>query len=197
VADSVDCGNEGDVAITDATSVDTLLGCESVDAAAAPPPPDDPDPPANQGPRPPTGSVPPSSNPPQAGGGGGGGGGASEPLSLDGLARTLTVSRAGRLAVTLRGEPGTTGRVTLATARKVKVGTKRRKLTLGRATFRVGARGTVRLSLRVSPSNRRALKKLKRVSAVITATAAGQPAVTARVTVKPPKAKKRRATRSP
>jgi hypothetical protein len=137
------------------------------------------------------GSVPPPSNPPQAGGGSGGGA-AEAPLSLSNLARTLTLSRTGRLTLRIQGEPGTSGRITVVSARKVKVGRKRKKLTLGRASFRLGGNGTAKVSMRVSGSSRRVMSKLKRVRAAVTATAAGQRAATARVTVKAPKPKRKR-----
>jgi Ca2+-binding RTX toxin-like protein len=208
VADTLDCGTEGDVAVVDFGTLDTFTGCEMIIAPAAPPPDPDPDPPVNPDPDPPVNPNPggvigstsqgAGSDTPAAPAetGGGASGGSARTLSLGQTAATLTASRTGQLTVTVQAPAGTQGRLTIATAAKVKVGkgkkAKRKIVTLATARFRVGASGLVKVPVTLSASNRKLLASLKKVKSVVTATAPRLRAAKANLTIKAPKPRKRR-----
>ena len=114
---------------------------------------------------------------------------------MRGNAATLTLSSRGRLTLTVQAPAGTSGLLTIVTASKVKVGSgkkaKRKVVTLAKVRFRVGAGGSVKVPVALSPANRKLVAGLKSVKTKVTASASGLSPATANLTVKAPKPKRK------
>ena len=161
LSEPVSCGPGADRATVDANDVvatDPQNGCETVDRAAGPPP----------------GGGGGGGGGSGGGGAGGGGGGASAAFPLAVSGSTLKVSRSGRVTVRLKclvtDAAGCNGTLKLASTRKVRVGGKRRTLSLGSKSFSVAPGKTARVVFKLSRANRTAVRRLKRVALRLTAT---------------------------
>jgi RTX calcium-binding nonapeptide repeat (4 copies) len=151
IAEPVSCGPGADQATVDANDIvatDPQNGCETVDRGAAAP---------------------------------GGGGGATTPgafpLSLG--ASSVKASKSGRVTIklkcTLTGAAGCNGTLRLASAKKVKIDGKRKSFSLGSKSFSIAPGKSARVVFKLSKANRAALKKLKRVKLLATATERAAP----------------------
>jgi Tol biopolymer transport system component len=109
---------------------------------------------------------------PGGSGGGGGGAGPTAPrkASFAASKRSIKVSKNGRFSFTFRAGAGLTGRVAFTSAKKVRIGAKRKKVTLVRKSFTVPASGKVKLKLKLSRKNLRILRKNRKVKTNVTVT---------------------------
>jgi polyhydroxybutyrate depolymerase len=96
------------------------------------------------------------------------------------------VSKTGRFTYTFRATPGRSGTAKLTSTRSVKVGAKRRKIKLPPASFTSPANGTVKLKLKLSRKNLKALKAHTSLPFKVSVTI-GSNTVAAKVKLKPPK----------
>jgi hypothetical protein len=100
--------------------------------------------------------------------------------------KSLRVSRSGRFTYRFTATRGSKGKAKLASTRKVKVGSKRRKLTVASKSFTSPASGTVKLKLKLPAKYLRALKRHTSVQFTVTVTIANKH-FSAKVKLKPPK----------
>jgi hypothetical protein len=118
---------------------------------------------------------------------GSGGAGPTAPAkaSFAGSKRSIKVSKKGAFSFRFRAGPGLTGRVVFASAKKVRVSAKRKKVTLVRKAFTVPPSGDVELRLKLSRKNLRTLRKNRKIrtNVTVTLTNAGGLASTAHTTV--------------
>ena len=108
-------------------------------------------------------------------GGGGPGGGdpgpvAPGPASFAASNRTIDVKKSGRFALRFRAAAGLTGRVTLVSAKKMRTGAKRKRVTLARRSFTVPASGQVVLKLKLTRKNLRVLRSNRKIKTDVTVT---------------------------
>lgn len=113
-----------------------------------------------------------------------------------GQKRTLRASRSGRFTFAFLAQPGLTGKVTLKSAKKLRLRPRGRKkrLSLGRKSFAVPGNATVKLRFKLSRKNRRVLRKKRKIkvkASMVLRNAAGKRTVaTRRFTLKAPKRKR-------
>jgi hypothetical protein len=106
------------------------------------------------------------------GGGGGGGAGPTAPAKASFAAskRSIKVSKNGRFSFKFRAGAGLTGRVAFTSAKKVRIGAKRKKITLVRKSFTVPASGKVNLKLKLSRKNLGILRKNRKIKTNVAVT---------------------------
>jgi hypothetical protein len=157
VREQLNCGPGADTAIVDALDVvpqDPGSLCEAVDREAA---------------------------------GGGGGGGATPAAPKPSLrSKRLSVHKK-RIAVKLRCPTGAakcTGKLTLKTASKVKVGRKRATVTVGKASYSVKAGKTSNVRVKLTSKGRSLMRRVKHVRVKLSVTPTGGKAATKRLTLK-------------
>ena len=92
------------------------------------------------------------------------------PASFAASNRTIDVKKSGRFALRFRAAAGLTGRVTLVSAKKVRTGAKRKRVTLARRSFTVPASGQVVLKLKLTQKNLRVLRSNRKIKTDVTVT---------------------------
>jgi hypothetical protein len=73
----------------------------------------------------------------------------------------------GVFTIPVRGCAGCAGRVTVTSAKKLRVKGKRKKVKLGTAAFKIGPNGTVTVKVKLSKANQALLKKVKKIPATV------------------------------
>jgi hypothetical protein len=132
-----------------------------------------------------------------AGGGGGGGGTTLQPPKRAVLAasRKVRVDRKGRFRYSVRGGSNLNGTITVKTASRVKVGSRRRVLTLVRPKrLQVGLDGSATVRMKLSKASLKVLKRYRRglrtKVTVVLVNGAGSATAQAKLTLLPPKRKR-------
>lgn len=105
-----------------------------------------------------------------------------------GSPKSARVSKTGSFSYSFSATPGRSGTAKLTSSKKVKVGSKKRKLTIGAKSFTAPANGKVKLKFKLSSKNLKALKKAKSVSFTVRVTV-GAKSFTAKLKLKAPKKK--------
>lgn len=104
--------------------------------------------------------------------------------------KILRVSRTGRFTYTFVATPGRKGNVKLRSTRSIRVGAKKRRLTLAAKTFTAPASGRVRQAFRLSAANLRALKRVSSLQFEVRVTVGGK-TFTTKLKLRPPNTTKR------
>lgn len=114
------------------------------------------------------------------------------PLPLPDLAsfsawpKSLRVSKSGRFTYSFAATPGRSGKAQLKSTRKIKIGSKKRKLTVPAKSFTAPASGKVTLKFKLSAKHRNALKRVKTLKFGVTVTV-GSASFTSTLKLKAPK----------
>lgn len=100
--------------------------------------------------------------------------------------KSLRVAKTGRFTFSFTATKGRSGKITITSTKKVKIGAKKVKMKLGTKTFTVPASGTETVKYKLSSKNLKALKKHKSLKFAIAVTV-GAKTFSAKLTLKPPK----------
>ncbi|MDX6688788.1 MAG: hypothetical protein QOG15_245 [Solirubrobacteraceae bacterium] len=101
-------------------------------------------------------------------------------------AKSLRVSKTRRFSYSFVATPLSPGTVGLKSTKKVKIGSKKRLMTIGAKSFTPSSAGKVKVTFKLSTKNLKALKKARKLSFAVTATLSGK-TFTAKLTLKAPK----------
>lgn len=105
-------------------------------------------------------------------------------MGFTGSAKSLKVKKTGSFSYGFTATPLGSGKATFTSTKKVKVGSKRRKIIKSK-TFTVPAGGTVKVTLKLSKSQLKALKTAKKLKFSV-AVALGGKTFTTSLTLKKP-----------
>jgi Tol biopolymer transport system component len=124
---------------------------------------------------PPPGGGGPGGGAPGGGGSGGVPGGtaaatAPAKANLAGAKATIRVSRNGTFGFRFRAGAGLKGQALFRSAKRMRIGARRKRVTLVRKSFTVPASGVVKLRLKLSRTNRAILRKNRRIRTTVTIT---------------------------
>jgi hypothetical protein len=100
--------------------------------------------------------------------------------------KSLRVSNAGRFTYNFRATPRRSGKVGLSSTKKVKIGSKKRRMKLAAKTFTSLATSKVSVRFKLSKKNLKALKRTRKIAFKVTATLTGRH-FTTKLTLKAPK----------
>jgi hypothetical protein len=94
--------------------------------------------------------------------------------SFGASASSLRVSQTGRFSYSFTATPLSLGKVSLKGTRKVKIGSKKRFMTIAAKSFTAPSAGNVKVKLKLSSRNLKALRKARKVRFVVTVTLGGK-----------------------
>jgi hypothetical protein len=106
--------------------------------------------------------------------------------SFGSSAKSLRVSKKGAFSYSFTATPLNPGKVSLKATKKVKIGSKKRLMTVAAKSFTASSASKVKVKLKLSSKNLKALKKARKLRFVVTAALGGK-TFTAKLTLKAPK----------
>jgi hypothetical protein len=106
--------------------------------------------------------------------------------SFTGSPTSLRVSKKGKFSYSFTATPLRSGKITMTSTKKVKIGSKKRKMKLGPKSFTVPAGGKVKVTFKLSSKNLKALKKRPSIKFAVLVTV-GTHTFNTKLTLKRPK----------
>jgi hypothetical protein len=100
---------------------------------------------------------------------GGGGGGGSTKVPVPKVRSSRLSVKSGRVSVSLSCTDACSGKLTLKTASKVKLGSKKAVVTLGSASYRIAAGKKATIKVKLSSNGKRLMRKVSKVRVKLTA----------------------------
>jgi hypothetical protein len=107
-----------------------------------------------------------------------------------GSSKSLRVSKTGKFTYGFLATPGRAGKAKLTSTKKIKVGSKKKKVSTAAKSFTVPANGKVKVNFTLSAKNLKALKKRTSLKCEVSVTV-GAKTFSATLKLKPPKKKKK------